>query len=446
MAMLISLVAVVSEFGAPVLAEASFMFGGCLAAYWYSRKSPWDYVLLTFWFWTLTPLARRLVDYYAGFNATNPILATPNLLTLFMVRDILASRELPRRRETVVGLFLLMPVLYGFVLSLAEGDVGPGLVGSAEWIAPLLYYFYFIENWRRIGEAENAFRKFLATNGSVVVVYGLAQYVQPLPWDIAWLFNSKMINLGRPVPYGLHVFGTLNSSGPLALWLGTVLLLLLHFRTRISLPLALGCALLLLTTLVRSVTGTVVLCLLLAALLGRSAISKMVLVGLVGFVVIGTVVIAYNPQIVATIFSRFETFGSLDQDDSAITREEIYRSTPALINAHPFGLGIGALGRGAVVSQNSDLVTVDSGPLAIYLALGWVGGSVYLLGLTLVLLQALVAAKQSRQPAALILAVAAVEGGANLPFSTMGGLWSASVLSCASYAAALGIAGRAGRP
>ena len=363
---------------------------------------------------------------------------------MFMLPDILVSRELPRQRETFIGLFLLLPILYGLAVSLTKGEIAPGLVEAAEWIAPLLYYFYFIANWRRVSEADALVRDFLAANGLVVISYGLFQYFQPLSWDIAWVLNSRMIGLGSPEPYGLRVFGTMNSPGPLALWLGIILMLLLHFRNRISFPLAVGGALLLLATLVRSVAGTVVLGLLLAALLGQPGVIKMALASLAALVLVGSVASAVDPKIIDNLASRFETIGSIQQDDSALVRAAIYERAPALIDAHPFGLGIGALGRGAVVSQNYDMVSVDAGPLAIYLGLGWLGGSIYLCGIGLVLAQAIVAARMSGDPAALALAVAAFASTANLVFVNMSGFWAASVWSCGAYAAALGIAQRSG--
>ena len=440
MTALILFVAVVARLGAAALANAIFVAAGVMAAIWYKRVSPWQYVLLTFWFWTLTPLARRLVDYYSAFNPTNPILGAPNLMALLMLKDILTSRDLPRLRETLVGLFLLLPVLWGLCMSLVKGDVMPGVVASADWIVPLLYYFYFIANWRHIGEFDRLFRDFLCVNGLIVIGYGLIQYFSPSPWDVTWVIYSGLTNVGSPVPYGLKAFSTLNAPGPLALWLGTFLLLLIHFRTRLSLLLALAGTLLLLTTLVRSVTGTVVVGLLMAALMGRSEVFKILLVGSLGLLLLGAVTSAVDPPILDSLALRFGTLNNLQEDDSALTRAAIYRETPAIINAHPLGLGIGALGRGAVASRNADLVSVDSGPLAIYLALGWVAGTIYLAGIVLALIQAVLAAKVSRAPAAMVLAVAAVAGSCNMIFVNMSGFWGVTIWSCVAYATALGIA------
>ncbi len=442
MAGLVVLTALLARLGPGIFARLFFVLAALAAGAFYIQRSPWHYVTLTLWFWTLTPLVRRLIDYSAGFDPVNFVLATPNLMTLFMLKDVLTSRDLLRQREALVGLLLLLPILYGLCVSLLQGAVVPGLVASADWIAPTLYYFYFITNWRRIGEAEEPFRQFLSVNGLILISYGIWQYFAPSAWDVAWVRDSGIDAIGRPEPYELRIFGTLNLPGLLAMWLGTMLLLFLHFRTKLWVVLVPAGVLLLLMTSVRSVAGTVVLGLLLAGLMGRAGTFKVVGMALFAMILLGGGLSAMNPVMMAQFTERIDTLGNLKGDESAQQREALYRAAPALIDANPLGMGIGALGRGAVASQNAELVTVDSGPLAIYLALGWIGGSLHFAGILLALLQAVLAARLTRSPAALALAVAAVAGACNLVFVGMTGFFASCVWSCAAYAAAIGIAAR----
>lgn len=438
----LALTALFARLGLGALDRIFFILAALALGGYYVRRSPWLFLTLAFWFWTITPLARRLVDFYAGFDPLNYMLATPNLLSMLMLADILRSRELLRRREAVPGMFLLLPVAYGTCVSLLQGDIVPAAAAAADWIPPLLYYFYIIAHWRIIADAEKPFRQFLLINGSITVVYGIVQFFAPLKWDVAWVIDSGMMSIGKPVPYGLRVFGMLNAPGLEAIWIGALLLLSMHFRGRITILLLPGLSLLLLMTGVRSVAGITVMALLAAGLSGRGQILKVLGISIVALGVLGAGTAALNPKMVDQFSKRFSTLNDLQSDDSAIQREAIYRSVPALVDADPFGLGIGAIGRGAVAGQNAGMVTVDAGPLAIYLALGWVAGSIYLAGVGLVLLQALVEALFSRSNAAFALAIAAFAGAANLAFTNMTGVFAAIVWTCAAYAAALGMAAR----
>ena len=445
MAIILLAAGVLARLGAGALSRLFFIAAASASAWIYIRRSPWDYLTLTFWFWTLTPLARRLIDYGTGFDPVNYVLGTPNLLALFMLKDILTSSEL-RRREAVVGLLILLPILYGLGVSFVQGDILPGIAGSADWIAPLLYYFYILANWRDIHAAEMPFRAFFAANGAVLVLYGIYQYFSPMPWDVYWVLASGLTSIGHPVPYDLRIFSTTNSPGVLAIWLGALLLLWLEFRTNITVLLVSATCLLLLMTLVRSVLGTMALGLLLACFMGRAGIMKVVGVALVAVVLVGGVASVANPDMTDRLMARLDTLNDLSTDYSALQRQALYRAAPALIDNNPLGVGIGGIGRGAVASQNVEMVSIDSGPIAIYLTLGWIGGSMYLAGIVLILGQALLAARTTRSPAALALAVAATASAGNLIFANMTGLFAATVWTCTAYAAALGIRDREGRP
>jgi hypothetical protein len=191
-------VAVTAAFARAGAIDRAFFVAAALASgVYYLRRSPFLFLTLAFWFWTVTPLARRLVDFSTGFDPVNWMLATPNLLSMLMLGDILSSRDLPRRRETIPGLLLLLPVVYGACVSLVQGQIMPAAAAAADWVPPLLYYFFVIAHWRRIGEAEAPFRRFLLINGSFTALYGIVQYVSPLPWDVAWVTASQMTSIGR---------------------------------------------------------------------------------------------------------------------------------------------------------------------------------------------------------------------------------------------------------
>ena len=166
-------------------ARMFFFAGGLGVAFYYIRRSPWLYVMVCFWFWTLAPCFRRVVDFYVGFDPTSIMLATPSFMTLFTLKAVFRSGSLLRLRSGRIGLLLAVPICYGLFVNFVMGDVLPGAVAAADWLVPLLYYFYFLTLSERIAEAEEHFRIFLTLNLAVIVIYGLNQYFAPTEWDIA---------------------------------------------------------------------------------------------------------------------------------------------------------------------------------------------------------------------------------------------------------------------
>ena len=420
-------------------ARILFMGSAVITAARYQRRCPWLYLTLTFWFWTLTPFIRRVIDYRAGFDAMNIILATPNLVALLMLKDILQSRDLFRHRETMVGLMLLLPALYGLAINLVQGQIFSGLVGAADWIAPLLYVFYLIQHAADVGDAEPHLRGFITLNSLVVAGYGLYQFWSPPMWDVNWALSTGEFSPGELAAEHFTVFSTLNAPGVLAEWLGALILLSMYFRTRLTLILLPALSLLLLLSHNRSVTGGVLLSLSVASLLGGGRMVNNLGRMLAALIVLLIVVGNLDSTIGDSLVERFSTISALSTDDSALTRLSIWSNAPAVIDAHPLGLGIGALGRGAVVSGNADLVSIDAGPLAIYLSLGWVAGTIYLLGMLAFLVQALRTGRRLRSSAAITFAAASLCSMMELPFVNVSGFAGAILWLSGGFVMAYGI-------
>jgi hypothetical protein len=137
------------------------------------------------------------------------------------------------------------------------------------------------------------------------------------------------------------------------------------------------------------------------------------------------------------LINRFSTIENLGNDQSARARAELYASAPDMIATHPFGLGIGALGRGAQISDSESYPVMDSGPLAIYLALGWFAGTLYMMAFFGVTAQALKAALDCGSPAALALAASAVTVALVILFTNVIGLQGVPMWVASSYAIAI---------
>jgi hypothetical protein len=432
-AVIFGVTAGVAWVGLGSVARLLFLALALASASYYHRRSPWLYLTLTFWFWTLTPFIRRVIDYRAGFDTMNIVLVAPDAITLFMLPDLLRSRTLLRRPETLLGMMLFIPAMYGLGVSFVQGQIIAGVAAGADWFAPLFYFLYLIDKAPQIYEGERHIRGFITLNSLVVVIYGLNQFWSPPAWDVAWALSSGMLGVNDLGPGSMHVFGTLNVQGTQAEWLGALILLSLNFRTRLTPFLLPALFVLLLLTYTRSVTVGVMLSLVVVTLLGpRQMTGGLVLAAIA--VAIGAVILAnFNPEATDAVFSRLSSVGSLGSDTSALERASIWASTPALIDAHPFGMGIGALGRGALSSGNADMISVDSGPLAIYLSLGWIAGTTYLLGICSAVGISLVTAIRLKTPVTLACTGAAICSVAELPFVNIYGfagsvLWLSSGL------------------
>ena len=369
---------------------------GLACAVWYRRRSPWLYLTATLWFWTLTPFIRRVIDYRTGFSAMDIVLVTPDIMALVMLPELLRSRTLWRRPQTLAVLLMLMPAAYGLGVSLVQGQVVPGAVASADWFTPLIYFLFVLENIPRIDQAEPHLRGFVALNSLVLAAYSLSQFFNPPVWDVAWALSSGMLHGSETEAQTIHVFGTLNSNGEQAQWLAALILLSLHFRTRLMpFVLPLLCALLTLTY-VRSITVGALVAFMIATFLNPRQMTA----GLAGMALAVTLIsvclVTFNPKVSDLVINRLSSLSNLKDDDSAIRRSQIWASMPAYVDEHPLGMGIGAIGRGAAVTGDPFFVNVDAGPLAVYLSLGWVGGTIYLLGMLTALAQAFTVAVRVR--------------------------------------------------
>lgn len=402
---------------------------GLACAVWYHRRSPWLYLTATFWFWTLTPFIRRVIDYRVGFSATNIVLVTPAVMTLVMLPELLRSRTVWRRPQTLAVLLMLIPAAYGLCASLVQGQVVPAAVASADWFAPLIYFLFILENMPRIDQAEPHLRGFIALNSLVLAAYGFCQFLSPPVWDVAWALTSGMLRGSETEAQTIHVFGTLNSVGEQAQWLAALILLSLHFRTRLM-PFVLPLLCLLLTlTYVRSITVGAMVAFMAATFLNPRQMTAGLAGMAVSVILLSVGLVTVNPKVADLVTSRLGSLSNLKDDDSALRRSEIWVSMPAYIDEHPLGMGIGAIGRGAAVTGDPFFINVDAGPLAVYLALGWAGGTVYLLGMLTALAQALAVAVRVRSSVVLSCMAAMICSAAEFLMANVYG-FGGSILWC----------------
>jgi hypothetical protein len=361
-----------------ILAKVVYLTG-CVALSAWSRKNPWDYLLLTLWIAALTPFAGRLVDLAAGWDATNIMLTAPFLVTAPMIMSIL---ERIRRLDAGLALFPSVVVLctvYGFVVTLLWGEPVPGLIGAADWGVPVIYYFFIVVHRDRLPELLERLPRFVMSNMLLLGSYGVWQFVDPPIWDRFWMKSVDIGAFGLPEPFMVRVFSTLNSQGPFSCWVMVLIIISFGFSSPLM-PLArIAGALALAFTSVRTSWGGLAIALVvLMVSSGRKALRYMAIVAAAGFAIIAAV--AFVPHIDEVISKRVATFENLSQDGSLLDREEEAARMQTLIADNPFGVGIGRLGRGTIAAGSGQMLfagPIDDGVLEIYGSLGWVVGLVY---------------------------------------------------------------------
>jgi hypothetical protein len=442
MAALLLAVVALSALGAGTVARPLFMLSALAIAVLAKRRSPWLYLHATLWVWLTAAFVRRMIEWHGGFNATDIVLVTPHLTALLIVPDILTSRGLLRRPGIGIALLLTGCLLYGLFVSFVRGDVLAGAFSATDWLVPLLYLYFFLCHAGDIDAAEPHVATFLTAGLLFVVPYALYQYFLMPAWDAAWMVNSGMGSLGRPLPMGSRVFGPMNGPLPLAIWGGTCIVLLAHFRNRLLLVLTPFLFLMVAITMVRAVYGSLALALVAGALTGRRGFGRLawilLLAGLSGYAGIAVL----NPQVVDTLGKRLHSMQDLENDSSARVRAEIYAQTPKLINDNPFGVGIGAQGRGSAAKGSGEAlatVNIDSGPLSVFFALGWFAGPLYLLGMLLLLWRVLRVGRRHGSPVAATMAAAMICPLATFPFINVLGFGAVILWSCAGYVLAVDI-------
>ena len=359
-------------------------------ALWSMRKRPRLYIAFTFLLYLYTPLVRRMEDFESSYHDPSLILAAPLLVSLL---SLLALPTLLRRLSRAKRLALLpfsatlLAVSYGiaigFFKSLPIELVRPGL----EWIAPLVFGAYCFFH-----AAEHNLLPLLERLTLLAVVllsiYGLFQFLDPMPWDTFWLRNFNHVHFqpsfGQPERFGIRLFSTLNSPQTFAALLAFAFPLLATLRSHLvsllTMPLLLLCLAL---TQSRSQLFTVLVsCVLLLVVVRTRALLRLGILFTIFAVTLGLG--AISSDIANKVNDRLDSFNNLKSDESAVSRRNGMRLALEMIATEPFGQGIGFPDGDAF--ERSDLHTKygvdthDLGLVEVGVSFGYLGGLLYLGG------------------------------------------------------------------
>lgn len=346
---------------------------------------PAEYAGFVWWLWMLTPLVRRLIDLRAGWNPANPIVLTPLLVTGLSMLVVVRHAPAFRRRSLAPFAAAGAAVTLGLLVGAFRAPLPPVVYGGLTWLVPIGFGAWIALR----SDADQAISRALVLTFAaalcVVGVYGVLQYVAPAAWDRYWMDSAQMNSIGKPRPFEVRVFSTLNSPGALAPVLCTMLICVIASRLRWRLlPVALGAVVLVLTqgrtAVIALVAGIGVLACLAPRWAARTYGAALLGVTLIASLSIGAGATVLTDDAVARtaemLSRRFETIADLGGDRSFYERQAIVRRTLALIADRPMGYGLGTTGTGQRLAGGAE-IAFDNGVLEVIYALGWIGATLF---------------------------------------------------------------------
>jgi hypothetical protein len=332
-------------------------------------------------------LIRRTIDWRFGFEDQNLVLLAPFLVTAIAAITVVREFHLAQRSQLTPCLLCGAGIFYGFLVGIirwflhnSEAEsIGSIVYGLFLWLAPLLFGMHLSLRWRSYEAYKSAILASFKWGVLLLGAYGIYQYAAPPAWDCAWLEGLpggwETQSFGRPFPYEIRVWSTLNSPGTFAAMMFPGLILLLVTKTRIKPLIAAAGFGAFLLSLVRTGWLAWVLAILLLAVSQRSAVIRRVSL-IVLLLPVGLIPILLVPKFQQTIEDRMATMTDLNHDASMNDRKMLYKRVTSELLSDPSGVG---LLNGNAFSV--DDMPLDSGFIQTVLLLGFAGTAFYMGGI-----------------------------------------------------------------
>ena len=353
-----------------------------VAGYMYYKRSPW-YVGFCVWLFCTTPLIRRLTDEQSGFDPSNPILLAPYLACGFTVFSLL--RLSPRfARPATPFLIVLLCVGYGFVLAVLQGRVVSGMVDVMKWGAGPLFAIYLLTHVEQRLELHRASAISFLIATPAMAAYGVAQFIAPPAWDADWavaMINLGMDSIGRPLPFELRVFSSMNSPGSFGIVMTTAILIgLQQRRLWLAIPAVMAMVVGLLLSQYRAIWAGTLLGTICLLIFGKGKTKVRVLLTAASILLV-TWSVTILPEIQQAIYNRIRTINELDADASGQDRLRQYEQFLSDTgNDLVFGEGLAISGASRRLDNRHSNV-IDSGIIEGFSAFGIVGGTIFFAGI-----------------------------------------------------------------
>jgi O-Antigen ligase len=387
---------------------------GCGAAGWYAwRAGPYAHVQAALVLFAFSPFARRIVDLPLGYDQSGIMLVGPMLAILAplpSLRHYLDEKEDLMRPGLGPIVVVAASVVYAAALAMFQGEWFNAASGALKWGAPLVYAAVLLreaDRERMIQAITSAFVLILPITG----IIGIFQYLNPPEWDRYWM-QFALTTAGRPFPYEVRVFSTMNGPASFAAFTAAGLLLVCFLRSRwFLLVSALPAAFALLLSSYRtswiSFTIGMLFCMLFSAT--RKRASTMVL-GILGIVAV-TVTL---PPFADVISDRLASVSQGTKDDSAQERLDEYAQLWSQPDSSLFGTGFTVGDVGA-----AGTMPVDGMIIACWLTMGIVVGLLCLAALIWAAWSMIAVAWRDGQPETIIIGALGCGALAQLPLASL---------------------------
>ena len=343
------------------------------------------YVSFCLWLFLMTPLVRRIVDYHTAWDPIATILLSPYLALALSAVTLPRVFNRKRRMDApAVGFLLIfLSTGVGLLVALASGRYLTGGFDYIRWVLPPVFGIFLWTHRRSLPAIQQTLVETLMVTLPIMGVYGFLQYVDIQPWDSRWLINTAFDPSGG-VQYGVRVFSTINSHGSLGHAMVLAILLLLVTPSPLKWVAIAPAMLILALSLSRTSWVALMAGLAFIALVGPMRTKLGVaIIAAATFVVVPAMLVF--PEMERFLGRRFDTLSQAGEDTSVLWRLGEYEIWLQSILDQPLGVGLGAAGVYLRSLTGAATNIIDGGPIEVFQALGIGFGTLYLVGMLLVL-------------------------------------------------------------
>jgi hypothetical protein len=367
---------------------------------WLYFRSPARYVGFMWWLWFLSPEVRRLADWSKGaFTPTSLIQVAPLAVTMISGLSLIRHYPVLGQRRGLPVLLILAGLAYAFMVGVVSSGPLAATYDLANWLYPILIGFHIMANTRDYPAYRDTIINTFIWGMLVMGAYGLVQFAIMPPWDALWMLGSQMNSQGDPVPMGVRVFSTMNSSGPFAFAMMASMVYVMAANHRVRwIAAALGFFAFGLS-LVRSTWGGWVVALLIQLVKSNNRVRLRIVGSAILLGGLCVPLLAVGP-VADRMQTRLNSIVNLKDDQSYAARNEFYATFAKTAFTDVSGEGMGATGTSTKLSNDGGQLgqygNFDSGVMNIPFVLGWPGTLLYLSGILWLLVRAVLASFRMR--------------------------------------------------
>ncbi|MEO0406179.1 MAG: O-antigen ligase domain-containing protein [Cyanobacteria bacterium P01_A01_bin.135] len=374
----------VAGLGTP--AAIAFPVGSLALGLFLYYRAPYLYIGYAWWMVFLGNLIRRLIDYRAGYLTFGPWGLTTNLVACISLITAVTYLPSSHRKGLLTFVIPLCSVGYAFCIGFNQNALNGVVNGTLAWVCPVAFGLHIFLHWRDYPQLKQVFLKTFLWGVLVMGIYGVIQYVFAPPWEVFWLDNTQIASFGSPEPFGIRVASTAGAPQTFATLMLSGLILVFCEATNPVSYLASGFGYIsFILTFARAVWLSAAISIPLFLLsLKPSYQIRMIIVGVVLFVIVATTLLSWEP-VYEKFYERFESFFDLRNDQSFNDRSAGYEVLwgAALVEFLGRGIGFSTTDISASIGAN------DGSIFPLIFNFGWFGLLGYLGGFLVMLLKLL---------------------------------------------------------